>query len=127
MSARPGMAAPMRDRRALVGEPSVSRGHVVASLTEDQLERQNDDHVSELGAKISALRSLTIDIGHEVRESNKLLDSMDGDFSRTGGVLGQTMARLKAFSETRHGMQMTYLVVFVVFVFFVAYFVISWR
>jgi len=37
------------------------------------------------------------------------------------------MKKLQVFASTKHGMQMMYLIAFVVFVFFVTYFVISFR
>ena len=42
------------------------------------LEQQNDDMVEELSNKVSQLKRVTIAIGEDVREQNKLLNEMVG-------------------------------------------------
>jgi IS30 family transposase len=46
---------------------------------------QNSAREEELRSKVSALKSLTIDIGTEVREHNRLLKDVDDDFDSTAG------------------------------------------
>lgn len=46
---------------------------------------------------------------------------METDFSKTSGLLGRTMKNLDKLSNSPHGRQMCYLVMFVVFVFVVTY------
>ena len=40
------------------------------------LEQQNDEMVEELSSKVSQLKRVTIAIGEDVREQNRLLDDM---------------------------------------------------
>lgn len=56
-----------------------------------------------------------------MREQNRYLDGMESDFSKTSGLLGRTMKNLDHLSKSPHGRQMCYLVMFIVFVFIVAY------
>ncbi|KAG8443134.1 hypothetical protein GDO86_011808 [Hymenochirus boettgeri] len=52
-----------------------------------------------LRQKATALKSLSIDIGNEVKYHNKILGEWDSDFDSTGGLLGATMGRLKILSR----------------------------
>ena len=55
------------------------------NLTRSFLAQQNSELEEELRGKVSALKSLTIDIGTEVREHNRLLKDVDDDFDSTLG------------------------------------------
>ncbi|EPB76365.1 SNARE domain protein [Ancylostoma ceylanicum] len=58
------------------------------------LERHNDSLVDELSSKVAALKKVTISIGEDVREQNRLLNTMDDDFDSSKGLLMSTMKRL---------------------------------
>lgn len=74
---------------------------------------------SELKGKVSALKSLTIDIGHEVRYQNSMLKDMDDEFDSAGGLLGNSMKRVMRMARSGHNRYILYLLLFSLFVFFV--------
>lgn len=92
----------------------------------DMYEEENEKLVDHLSGKVTALKDLSIDIGHEVRSQNKMLSEMDSDFDSTGGFLGSTMGRLTKMSKAGHNKFMCYLIIFALFVFFVLYYVIKY-
>lgn len=93
----------------------------------DLLEQENERLADELSGKIGALKSLTIDIGHEVRYQDKLLRGIDDDMDRTGGFLSNTMARVVRLGRNGHQKYMCYIFLFALFVFLLLYFVIKLR
>ncbi|KAK6038484.1 SNARE domain protein [Cooperia oncophora] len=78
-----------------------TRGGPSTSTTHDgsYLERHNDSLVDELSTKVAALKKVTISIGEDVREQNRLLNSMDDDFDASKGLLSSTMRRLGIVSK----------------------------
>ncbi|XP_034016848.1 BET1 homolog [Thalassophryne amazonica] len=111
-------------RRAGLGEGSP--GNYVASgysVYEDENEQLQEG----LRAKVSALKSLSIDIGTEVKHHNKMLDEMDTDFDSTGGLLGATIGRVKRLSRGSQTKLLCYMLLFCFFVFFVLYWFIKLR
>lgn len=95
--------------------------------TADVLEEENERLASELQGKIGALKSLTIDIGNEVRYQDKLLRGIDDDMERTGGFLSNTMARVVRLGKNGHQKYMCYMFLFVVFVFIILYVSLKFR
>lgn len=93
----------------------------------NEIEDENEQMTSELQHKISALKSLSIDIGNEVKYQDKLLRDVDDDMDRTGGFLGNTMNRVLRLSKGTHNYYICYLLLFSVFVFFVLYLVLKFR
>ncbi|ELU09788.1 hypothetical protein CAPTEDRAFT_191618 [Capitella teleta] len=87
--------------------------------TSSHIEEENEQLTGQLSDKVRALKSLTIDIGHEVRESNKLISDMDNDFDKTTGFLQRTMGRVTAMARAGHHRFIWYLLAFSLFVFFV--------
>ncbi|KAF9937584.1 hypothetical protein BGZ67_001095 [Mortierella alpina] len=116
-------------RNQLFGEtPSSSSGrstpHDPSRMTDRDLlslESQNDEELSGLHSKVAMLKKITMDIGHEVRESTVFLGDLDQDFGRTGGLLNTTYTKLKVMASTQNGRYMCYMVSFCVFVFIFAY------
>lgn len=102
--------------------PSTSQGN-----QQDMLEHENERLAEELQGKIGALKSLTIDIGHEVRYQDKLLRGIDDDMDRTGGFLSSTMARVVRLGKNGHQKYMCYVFLFALFVFLLVYFVYKLR
>lgn len=94
---------------------------------QDLLEQENERMAEELQGKIGALKSLTIDIGHEVRYQDKLLRGIDDDMDRTGGFLSNTMARVVRLGRNGHQKYMCYIFLFALFIFLLLYFVIKLR
>lgn len=93
----------------------------------NEIEGENDHLTDELKDKIHALKSLSIDIGNEVKYQDKILRDVDEDMERTGGFLGNTMNRVLKLSKGSHNYYIVYLFLFSMFVFFVLYFVIKFR
>lgn len=91
------------------------------------IEEENERMTEELRGKIGALKSLTIDIGDEVRYHDKLLRGMDEDMDRTGGFLSNTMNRVVRLGRNGHQKYMCYMFLFALFVFLLLYFVIKLR
>ncbi|XP_039260929.2 BET1 homolog [Styela clava] len=85
---------------------------------------ENDRMEEELKHKVSALKTLTIDIGEEVRLQNRELAGMDDDMDKVGGFLGSTMGRLKGIARHGYGKMYCYLFLFAMAVFFVMYWMI---
>lgn len=100
--------------------PGPSRNH-------DELEEENEQMASELQSKIGALKSLTIDIGNEVRYQDKLLRGMDDDMDKTGGFLQTTMSRVIRLGKGGHNRYMCYMFLFILGIFFVLYIVLKLR
>lgn len=97
------------------------------SANNDMLEDENQRLTEELQGKIGALKSLTIDIGHEVRYQDKLLRGLDDDMDRTGGFLGNTMARVVRLGKGGHQKYMCYMFLFALGIFMLLYFIIKFR
>jgi blocked-early-in-transport protein 1 len=91
------------------------------------LEEENDAMEDKLKDKIGVLKSLSIDIGAEVKYQDRLLKDMDEDFERTGGFLGNTMNRVLRLSKGGHNYYILYLFLFSIVVFFVLYIVLKFR
>jgi len=81
------------------------------------LETENDSLTDELKGKIQSLKSLTIEIGSEVRDQNKYLRDMDDEFDNAGGFLGRAMSRVKRLSKGSHNYVILYLLAFSLCVF----------
>ncbi|KAG7281329.1 hypothetical protein CRUP_023480 [Coryphaenoides rupestris] len=110
-------------RRAGLGE---GPGNYVASGY--SVYEEENEHLQEgLQAKVSALKSLTIDIGTEVKYQNNMLNDMDSDFDSTGGLLGATIGRVKKLSRGSQAKLLCYMLLFCCFVFFVLYWFIRLR
>lgn len=89
------------------------------------IENENDEMTEDLRQKIHTLKSLSIDIGNEVKSQDRLLRDMDDDFEKTGGFLGHTISRVMRLSRGRHNYYICYLLIFVIFIFFILYIVIK--
>uniref|UniRef100_F6X459 BET1 homolog n=1 Tax=Equus caballus TaxID=9796 RepID=F6X459_HORSE len=90
-------------------------------------EEENERLTESLRSKVTAIKSLSIEIGHEVKQQNKLLAEMDSEFDSTTGFLGKTMGKLKTLSRGSQTKLLCYLMLFSLFVFFVIYWIIKLR
>lgn len=92
-------------------------------ILEDQMER-----VAEvLKEKIGTLKSLTIDIGNEVRYQERLLRGIDNNMDRTHGFLGTTMNQVPRLSDQAPTRQMCCMIIFIVIVSLLIYTIIKWK
>lgn len=95
------------------------------SQNSNEIEDENDRMTNELRDKVSVLKSLSIDIGNEVKYQDRLLRDVDDDMDRTGGFLGTTMNRVLRLTKGSHNYIICYLFLFALFVFFVLYIVLK--
>ena len=95
--------------------------------SQDALEEENERMAEELRHKIGALKSLSIDIGNEVKYQDKLLGGLDEDMDRTGGFLTNTITRVVRLGKSGHRNYMCYMFLFVLFVFFILYLIMKFR
>nr|CAH7734866.1 unnamed protein product [Callosobruchus chinensis] len=93
----------------------------------NEIEEENDRMTNELKEKIGVLKSLSIDIGNEVKYQDKLLRDVDDDLDRTGGFLGTTMNKVLKLGRGSHNYYILYMFLFSIFVFFILYLVIKFR
>lgn len=93
----------------------------------NELEHENDRMADELKDKIHVLKSLSIDIGNEVKYQDKLLREVDDDMDRSGGFLGGAMNRVLRLTKGSHNYYILYLFCFSIFIFFVLYLVLKFR
>ncbi|KAL8572783.1 hypothetical protein ACOMHN_024959 [Nucella lapillus] len=92
--------------------------------TADMLEEENSHLAEALRGKVKELKSMSIDIGTEVKEQNKMLNSMDEDFDKSGNFLQATMERLKKLTRSGHYKLWIYLLLFIFFVLFMCWLII---
>lgn len=117
----------MRRTQGYNYQPLSQSANRPSTSTHDALEEDNERMAEELQGKIGALKSLTIDIGNEVRYQDKLLRGIDDDMDRTGGFLSNTMARVVRLGKSGHQKYMCYMFLFALFVFLLLYLVIKFR
>ena len=85
----------------------------------ESLEDDNSKLEDELKGKIGALKSLSIDIGDEVREHNRLLRDVDDNFDSTAGALGKSISQVLKLARSGSRYHQLYLFLFCLFVFVV--------
>ncbi|KAH0955252.1 hypothetical protein HN011_000032 [Eciton burchellii] len=91
------------------------------------MEDENERMTEELKDKIHALKSLSIDIGTEVKYQDKMLGSMDDDFERTSGSLLNSVARIVRLGKAGHNYYILYLFLFSMAVFVVLWIVLKFK
>jgi len=92
----------------------------------DDLELENERLADDLKNKISSLKSLTIDIGNEVRYQDRILNDLDDDMSRTGGFMHNTIGRVMRLNKGKRGTT-CYMLLFALLVFLILYVVLKFR
>ncbi|XP_051171076.1 BET1 homolog [Leptopilina boulardi] len=97
----------------------------VPSTSAASLEDENERITDELRDKIHALKSLSIDIGAEVKYQDKMLNEMDDDFERTRGSLSSSISRVLRLSKGGHNCYIIYIFLFSIAVFFVLWLVLK--
>ncbi|XP_060080858.1 BET1 homolog [Ylistrum balloti] len=95
--------------------------------TAQMLEAENQHMEDQLSSKVKALKSMTIDIGTEVREQNKFLTEMDDDFNKSSGLLQSTMGRLKDIASKGGPRLWWYMFLFILFVLFICWVIVRFR
>ncbi|XP_018023438.1 BET1 homolog [Hyalella azteca] len=91
------------------------------------IEDENEDLTTQLRSKVKTLKSMTIDIGNEVRYQNKMLADMDDDMGKSGSILDRTVKRLGVMSRSLHNYHTPILFAFVFFVFLLLWLALKFR
>ncbi|XP_046384442.1 BET1 homolog [Ischnura elegans] len=97
------------------------------SSSGDYVEEENDRMTDELKDKIGVLKSLSIDIGAEVKYQDKLIKGLDDDFDKGQGVLGKTMSHVLKLSRGSHNYYLLYLILFSFLVFIILWIGIKYK
>lgn len=93
-----GRSANLRDRSILPLHNTPSPSH--SSAAADELERQNDDRIEGLSAKVRAMRDLSVSLGNEITASNRLVAEMDNAFHSTQDYLRGTYRNMTRMAKT---------------------------
>ncbi|XP_055598732.1 BET1 homolog [Uranotaenia lowii] len=117
----------MRRSQGYAYQPLAQNPGPSGNHSHDALEEENERLADDLKNKIGALKSLTIDIGNEVRYQDKLLRGIDEDMDRTGGFLSNTITRVVRLGKGGHRNYMCYMFLFVMFVFFILFLIMKLR
>lgn len=91
----------------------------------DTLESQNDQQIEGLTAKVKMFKDMTIKIGDEIRDSNKLLEDLGHNFESAQTKLKVTFNRMILMSE-RSGIPWKVWLGFFAFI-FLMFFYVWWR
>ncbi|XP_065522432.1 BET1 homolog isoform X2 [Lathamus discolor] len=108
-------------RRAGLGDGAPGGNYGYTNSGYSVYEEENERLTESLRTKLS------IEIGTEVKNQNKMLSEMDNDFDSAGGLLGATMGRLRTLSRGSQTKLLCYMMLFSLFVFFVIYWIIKLR
>ncbi|KAI8995851.1 hypothetical protein BC832DRAFT_535795, partial [Gaertneriomyces semiglobifer] len=93
--------------------------------SERLLESQNDDALSSLHSKISAIKNVTINIHDDVVSQNRLLDNMENSFDSAMTRTKNSMSKLKHMMSVRYHRNTCTIVGIAVLLFFLVW--ILWR
>jgi len=85
----------------------------------ESIEENNQLLEGEMKGKINELKSLSINIGVEVRKQNSALNDLDNDFDSTASVFSNTIGKLVKLAKSRPHLYIYYLLLFCLFVFLV--------
>ncbi|KAG7166227.1 BET1 homolog [Homarus americanus] len=92
-----------------------------------RLSEENEEMTSQLKHKVKALKSLTIDIGNEVKNQNSMLNDMDDDFHKSGNFLERSMKRLVIMGKGSHNYHLIFLFCFCFVVFLLLWVALKFR
>lgn len=98
-----------------------SNDRLYAEQSERMMETQNDALTARLADKVGILKQLSIDIGIEVKEQNRMLENVDHDMAHSQSLMGKTLASLQTMINTGGSKHMCYLVLFIFAIFLLVY------
>lgn len=91
-------------------------------------ENENDYLIDGLKSKVDTLKSLTLDMGDEIKGQNSFLKDMDTDFDSTWGKLSGNMRRVERLAKNVVAKHMVWvLLLFALVVFFIIWVIIRFR
>jgi len=80
-----------------------------------------DNLIEGLKGKVSTLKSMTVEMGDEIKHQNLLLKNMDKDFQSSWGLLSSSFTRVKNIAKSGQNKHILYLLLFSLLVFFILY------
>ena len=101
--------------------PGYTQGPVMGH---ESLEDQNEQMESDMKDKVSQLKSLSINIGMELKDQRTLLNDMDDGFNSTSSIITNTIGKVGKLLKSDSIYHIHYLVLFCLFVFLVLSFYI---
>jgi blocked-early-in-transport protein 1 len=109
------------------GNLGLDNGGPVGSIGDHQemLLRDNDEQISRLHEKTSAIREISEQISIEIGRSSKVIGQVEEEMNSAEGLLATAMQKLTYLASAGSSRHICYLVTFVVFMFIVLYFVIT--
>merc|ERR1719432_257923 len=87
----------------------------------ESLEDQNEQMESDMKDKVSQLKSLSINIGMELKDQRTLLNGMDDGVNRTSSIITNTIGKVGKLLKSHSNYHIHYLLLFCLFVFLVLY------
>ncbi|CAG2182263.1 unnamed protein product [Oppiella nova] len=93
----------------------------------DEMETENNQMIDGLRNKVGALKSLTLDMGEEIKDQNLFLKDMDNTFDSSWGLLSSSVNRVKRIATSGQNRHILYLFLFAFFVFFIIYVIMKLR
>lgn len=91
------------------------------------VEEENESMTYALREKIGSLKHISISIGNEVKEHNRMLSDMHTDFDSSESLLKTTMNRVVILGKSNPQSLILYLFLFAAFVFFLCWLLMKLR
>lgn len=89
-------------------------------FTHEKYQDENDEKLELLKNKLSSLKHITINIGKEVEQHNRLLDDFQNVMGQSDNLLKSSMKRLVSLAKMNSG---SFLFLFIIFAIFMIFFV----
>lgn len=97
------------------------------SFAPAHVEEENESMTYALKEKIGSLKHISISIGNEVKEHNRMLSDMNADFDSSESLLKSTMSRVVILGKSNPQRLLLYLFLFASFVFFLCWLLMKLR
>ncbi|XP_074599996.1 BET1 homolog [Brevipalpus obovatus] len=91
------------------------------------IEPENESLITGLKGKVTQLKSLTIDMGDEIRYQNAFLKEMDTEMDSTWGRLSSSMKRVTRLASLPGNKLIFFLLGFAFLIFFLIYVMIRFK
>lgn len=101
-----------------------SNDRLYAEQSERMMESQNDALTARLAEKVGILKQISLDIGVEVKEQNRMLENVDHDMAHSQSMMGKTLQSLQHMVNTGGSKHMCYLVLFIFAIFLLVYWLV---
>jgi blocked early in transport 1 len=85
---------------------------------------QNDELEESLRTKTSKLKDIALNLGNEIKDSNKLIDGLNGNFDNSNKFIKDIIKGISKLPQYSNFKLYVYILLFALFVFFVLYLII---